>query len=255
MDRGCGAGETIKVTSPDECIFYHSFDLPSFGHVRGHWDLRGRFDEYIGGEKLSGRRVLDVGTASGFLSFEAERCGASVVSFDAESAGVWDRLPFPGNLAQRDFEAWKRGADEYLLKWKKSYWLAHREFQSSARTVYGNVYEMPSSLGTFDVVIIGQVLVHLRDVIRALASVAARCGSTMIIAEGMINDNKNAFSQFLGRADNPDYDYGFWHHSTGLYIELMKILGFRLRQSSTAKYWCQVDAIDTPITTLIFDRA
>jgi hypothetical protein len=114
---------------------------------------------------------------------------------------------------------------------------------------------MPSSLGTFDVVIIGQVLVHLRDVIRALASVAARCGATMIIAEGMINDKENAFSQFLGRADNPDYDYGFWHHSTGLYIELLKILGFCLRQSSTAKYRCVVDAIDTPITTMIFDRA
>jgi len=75
------------------------------------------------------------------------------------------------------------------------------------------------------------------------------------IAEGMIDEDR-PYSQFLGRASNPDYDYGFWHHSTGLYRELMAILGFRLSGRRVARYRCNV--LDAPngveITTLVFDR-
>ena len=67
-----------------ECVFYHSIDLPGIGSVKGEWDLRGKFDEYIGSIDVSGKTVLDVGTASGFLTFEAEKRGATVFSFDAD---------------------------------------------------------------------------------------------------------------------------------------------------------------------------
>jgi 2-polyprenyl-3-methyl-5-hydroxy-6-metoxy-1,4-benzoquinol methylase len=59
-------------------------DLPGFGSVIGQWDLRGRFDNYTGRVPLAGRTVVDVGTASGFLSFDAEKRGALVTGFDAD---------------------------------------------------------------------------------------------------------------------------------------------------------------------------
>jgi len=49
------------VESPADCFFYHTMDLPDFGEVRGHWDLRGRFNEYIGGVDLTAKSVIDVG--------------------------------------------------------------------------------------------------------------------------------------------------------------------------------------------------
>jgi 2-polyprenyl-3-methyl-5-hydroxy-6-metoxy-1,4-benzoquinol methylase len=76
-----------------DCWFYHTMDLPDVGTVTGSWDLRGRFDEYVGHVPLAGKTFLDVGTASGFLSFEAEKRGADVVSFDAASADVIDSFP------------------------------------------------------------------------------------------------------------------------------------------------------------------
>ena len=84
--------------APDlnECVFYHSMDLPGLGTVEGQWDLRGRFDEYIGGIDVNGKTFLDVGAASGFLSFEAERRGASVISFDA-----LDYTPTPARTCRR----------------------------------------------------------------------------------------------------------------------------------------------------------
>ena len=73
------------VEDPSTCYFYHSMEQPGFGLQRGEWDLRGRFDESIGHVDLAGARVLDVGCASGYLSFSAERSGvADVYSFDME---------------------------------------------------------------------------------------------------------------------------------------------------------------------------
>src|SRR5213078_133228 len=79
-----------RLPTLDECWFYHVMDLPEVGIVNhpGSWDLRGRFDEYIGHTPVAGKTLLDVGTASGFLTFEAERRGATVTSFDVSSGDV-----------------------------------------------------------------------------------------------------------------------------------------------------------------------
>jgi hypothetical protein len=71
---------TDSIPAIEDCKFYHAMDLPQIGFVQGAWDLRGRFDDYIGGVGLKDRSVLDVGTASGFLSFEAEQRGAQPVT-------------------------------------------------------------------------------------------------------------------------------------------------------------------------------
>ena len=41
-----------------------------------------------------GKRVLDVGTSSGFLCFEMERRGAEVVAFDLSDEFDGDAVPF-----------------------------------------------------------------------------------------------------------------------------------------------------------------
>src|SRR6516164_8364027 len=82
------------VAGIDGCFFYHVMDLPGIGTVGQDWDLRGRVDDYLGNIELAGKRVLDVGTASGFLTFEMERMGAEVVSLDADGPKCNFPLPF-----------------------------------------------------------------------------------------------------------------------------------------------------------------
>jgi hypothetical protein len=85
---------TDPIPAIEDCKFYHAMDLPQIGFVQGAWDLRGRFDDYIGGVGLKDRSVLDVGTASGFLSFEAEQRGAHpVTSLTAASYSQLQRNP------------------------------------------------------------------------------------------------------------------------------------------------------------------
>lgn len=82
-----------SVTDISHCYFYHTIDLPTYGRQNGIWDLIGRFDNYIGNQNLENRTVLDIGTATGFLTFEAEKRGAVVTSFDVGSAEVLSYLP------------------------------------------------------------------------------------------------------------------------------------------------------------------
>jgi SAM-dependent methyltransferase len=246
--------EPMSVNNPSECVFYHSLDLPVSGPQKGHWDLRGQFDRYINSVKLSGRTLLDVGTASGFLSFEAEKLDAArVVSVDIRGAECLDRLPFVQNAAFRNRAQWEEGANKFHDAIKRSYWLAHREFRSKAEAFYGNAYELPESLGQFDVVLVAQILVHLRDAIRALTSIARRCRETLIIAEGMRHE-KTPVSYFLGRANNPDVDWTFWHHSEGFYTEVLAMLGFRCESTSTNEFRCNIENRSPKITTMVFRR-
>ena len=203
----------------------------------------------------AGKTVLDVGTASGFLSFEAEKRGATVVGSTRSSPARWERLRSRKSLWFRDRPD-GRGQTEYLDSMKRSYWLAHRELESQARVYYGDAYDLPESLGSYDVVIVGQILVHLRDVIRVLTSVSRRCVDTLIIAEGMVLSDEPT-SVLLGRAKVPEQNHSFWFHSVGLYREVLGMLDFRLIAEDTLTYTCNVvgNPAQTPITTLVFRRA
>jgi hypothetical protein len=74
----------------------------------------------------------------------------------------------------------KRRARDRLLN---GYWLAHRLLGSSARAFYGDIYALPEGLGTFDVVVMGAVLLHLRDPFRALHSASRLSRDAVIIVD------------------------------------------------------------------------
>ena len=72
-----------KVEDVADCYFYHTMELPGHGVIEGRdWDLRGRVDEYLGNVAFAGKRVLEIGPASGFLTFEMEKRGGEVISVE-----------------------------------------------------------------------------------------------------------------------------------------------------------------------------
>ena len=52
------------------------------GKIIGLWDLRQTVDDYLGRIDFAGKRVLEIGPASGFLTIEMERRGADVVAVE-----------------------------------------------------------------------------------------------------------------------------------------------------------------------------
>jgi hypothetical protein len=167
------------VTDLADCIFYHSMDLPGHGTVHGLVDLRGGVDEYLGGVDLHGKRVLEMGTADGFLCFEMERRGADVVAYDLSEAQHWDFVPASGRRADELTSEYQRN----IRRLNDAFWLAHRLHGSRARVVYGSVYDVPASIGPVDVTTFGCVLLHVRDPFLALARGAALARERVVVTE------------------------------------------------------------------------
>jgi SAM-dependent methyltransferase len=229
--------EPRHVEGTDGCFFYHTVELPGLGLVRGQWDLRGRFEEYVGGVGVAGKSVLDVGAATGFLSFEAERRGASrVVSYDMSDVRQQTLLPFKDKLYFRDHERWAELYGAEMESWKNAYWLSHRLLGSRAEVFYGSVYEVPTALGQFDVVIVGAVLEHLNDQISALASVSRVAKETIVVVTPLLQTEER-IARFEPLASNPDYDFTWWTYSAGVYREVFAMLGFRVERITSAKYF------------------
>lgn len=226
-----------QIDSITDCFFYHTMELPGFGEVPGQWDLRGRFDEYVGGVDVSNKSVLDVGTATGFLSFEAEKRGAArVVSFDMSDPRQFRFLPFKDKPHYYDPE---RSAEEFgaeIERWKNAYWLCHRLFDSRAEVFYGNIYDLPTELGRFDVSIIGAVLEHLSDPISALASISRLTKKTVVVVTPLLESDER-IAHFQGAADHPENDFTWWIYSIGLYREIFKMLGFSIARISNSEYY------------------
>ena len=170
-----------------ECWFYHTMEIPGHGLVAGQWDLRGTEQEYTGGVDLRGRRVLEVGTASGHLCFYMERQGAEVVGYDLSDQQDWDVVP----LASKDVDAEKAERRRHIRQLNNGWWLAHRAVGSAAKVVYGTVYDIPQAIGAVDVAIYGSVLLHLRDPFLALHNGLRLTRSTVVVTD-LLNPRRAA---------------------------------------------------------------
>jgi SAM-dependent methyltransferase len=225
------------VESLDDCYFYHTMELPGLGEVRGHWDLRDRFEDYVGGVDLTGKTVMDVGTATGFLSFEAEKRGAKrVLSFDLGDPRQQAFLPFKDNLYCRDRDQWASQYGAEIEQWKNAYWLCHRLLGSRAEVFYGDIYDLPLELGRFDVAIVGAVLEHLSDQITALASIARLTKETIVVVTPLL-ETDGRIARFEALADHPENDFTWWTYSVGVYDEVFRMLGFRIARISHSEYY------------------
>ena len=143
----------LKVEDPADCDFYHTMEIPGHGLMAGQWDLRSGVDDYLGKVAFDSQRVLEIGPASGFLTFEMEKRGAEVVSVDVTAAHPWDFVPYPAEKLKELGEA-----RPWMQRLRNSYWLSHAAYQSKAKVYYGDVYNLPATLGQFDIAVMGSVL-------------------------------------------------------------------------------------------------
>ncbi len=121
--------------------WYHTIDFGNGEITDGIYDHRPLLKYYGFPESLKGKKVLDVGCADGFFSFEFERRGADkVVALDTYKS------------------------DFFLL--------AKEKLNSKVEYCLMDVYNLsPEKVGYFDFVFCGTVLPHLSDPFRALVNI------------------------------------------------------------------------------------
>jgi SAM-dependent methyltransferase len=213
-----------------DCDFYHTMDLPSVGTVNGPWDLRGREAEYLGHVRFDGKRVLEIGPASGHLSFFMERAGAEVVCCDLDETHEWDLVPF----ADLDVDATTRARSEHIRRLNNSFWFAHEKLRSNVRVFYSAAYDLPEAIGTFDVSTVCSVLLHVRDPFLVLQRAAERTEETIIVTDvplSFFNElasllRRRAVVKFLPDPAKFKPLDAWWQLSARVVAEWMRILGF-----------------------------
>jgi hypothetical protein len=219
------------VTDLAECWFYHTMDIPGYGVVQGHWDLRHSVDSYLGHVSFTGKRALDVGCASGFLSLHMERQGAEVVSYDLSENHPWDIVPFAKTDYRQLIEERKSG----IRRLNNSYWLNHRVHQSKARVVYGTVYAIPSQIGPVDISTFGSILLHLRDPFQALYNALRLTRNTVVVTDALsLRDHYQSLLGLLRRPSLrflPDFrsgkpDDAWWSLTPEAIIQFLGVFGF-----------------------------
>lgn len=202
--------------------WYHTIDLPGRGPTPGYFDTRALPNRLPWPGQVAGGRCLDVGTFDGFWAFELERRGAAeVVACDLDDPDLldWsfdDRTRGP--LAIRD---WGSGRGPGFAE-------AATALGSRAKWVARSVYDLdPERDGTFDVVLCGSLLLHLRDPVRALEAMRSVCGGALLLVEALDHRLEVVARRIPAAALRPERDEWWRVNSAGL-CQLVDTAGFRI---------------------------
>ena len=160
--------------------WYHTLDLGNGIITPGAYDL-GPYLHYYGlPDDLTGKSTLDIGTASGFFAFEMERRGAKVTAIDLPA---WFDHDF-GPRYVPDLTA-----DEGLRYLQEPFMLAKQALGSRVEKLEMSIYDIsPQTVGTYDLVFCGSLLLHLTDPIQALRRIRSVTREQAIIATAIVPD-------------------------------------------------------------------
>jgi tRNA (mo5U34)-methyltransferase len=159
--------------------WYHTLELAPGLETPGYFDLRPLLPSFPLPSSLAGMRCLDVGTFDGFWAFEMERRGAAeVLAIDILDPRRWD---------------WPAGSEGAVLEAigaRKArgagFEVARRALGSSAERRELSVYDLdPAGLGSFDLVYLGSLLLHLRDPVGALERVRSVCSGRLVLCDAV----------------------------------------------------------------------
>jgi hypothetical protein len=166
-----------EIANLDDCYFYHTMNIPGYGRVEGDCELQPR--RYLGGVDFRSKRVLDLGTADGFLSFYMERQGAEAIACELPPNAPLDIVP----MSRFDHEAFHHDARMLIPRLHNAFWLCHKAHKSQAKLVHSSAYDLPPEIGTVDISVFGSILLHLRDPFLALQSALKLTRETVIVAD------------------------------------------------------------------------
>jgi O-methyltransferase len=234
---------------PADCVFYHSVSLPT-GEVRGEWDLRPRTREYLGGVDFAGRSVLEIGPASGYLSFHMEAAGARVTCVEPTLERLWDTVP----LAGFDVAAWRVAFARHIAGVRKAFWYLHGLNASSVRVVEAEPYALPTDLGQFDVGVVTSVLLHCRCPVSLLENVAHHVTDTMIVADAhnaALGDE--AVCRFLPHAGLRQV-HTWWEFTPRYVLSVLEVLGFSRATVGYHSQWSETNRAAVPMFTVVGRR-
>lgn len=159
--------------------WYHTIELAPGVVTPGWFDTRAIARKLPMPVSLAGKRCLDVGTFDGFWAFEMERRGArEVVAIDLLDHALADWPPNTKTETVAAISSHKREG--------RGFEIAREALGSSVVRHELSVYNVdPGTIGTFDFVYLGSLLLHLRDPVLALDRLREVCTGELLIVDNI----------------------------------------------------------------------
>jgi 2-polyprenyl-3-methyl-5-hydroxy-6-metoxy-1,4-benzoquinol methylase len=183
---------------------YHQLDLGDGLVLKGHWDMGKHLRYFDLPQDLTGKTVLDIGCNTGFFSFECEKRGAArVVALDVRE------IP--------------------------AFFAARKILDSKVEFIQKNIYDIaPGSMGSFDFVLCGSLLLHLTDMFQALRIIGGLTREVAVISTEICLDERvrnEPFNRFVAKRYPEWVGFGnhiavFWHPTVRCLSDMFIEAGF-----------------------------
>lgn len=232
---------------PDIALYhwYHTVDLGNGLVTPGQYDYRETVQAFPFPADMTGATLLEVGSATGFFSFEAERRGAKVTSVELPSFHQLDR--FPGQTQTRLLRrlAQMRTPDApldtdplvamssgqtYFYHLDGPFQFCYLQRGSTIERVYSTIYDLkhsPIAGRKFDYVLLGDVLVHLFNPVQALAAAAEFAAGKLVISQLMPEiETTHPVLQYVGGEALEEDDLCWFLPNLPFFCQFCRKLGF-----------------------------
>ncbi len=240
--------EALGFSGLSDFYWFHTIDLGQGLITPGTYDYRDQLKHFHFPENMQGMKVLDVGSATGFFSFEFEKRGADVTSVELPSFLALDCFPgetiehtvkklqnmMPTHAAfsvEQQDQLFRADALERLhhIFLEGPFQLCHRILRSKVKRYYSSIYDLSvEKMGQqFDLVFLGDILVHTIYPLKALASAAALCRGTLILSQVLpdVPDYPPVMVYQGGDIPGED-DITWWWPNRSCFEALLRKLGF-----------------------------
>jgi hypothetical protein len=194
--------KALEVADPKECAWYQTFDWPDGRVVKGRWDYRKNVDDYIGQMNFAEKSVIEIGPASGYITYAMEQRGARVTCIDTDPDQPWEIIPRRDRDTALYYEERKKG----VLELRKSWFLSQQVLGGTARMSWcgaTRLFDLRNDLN-FDVGFVGSVLQHFENPYKVLSALASMCGTIVVTEQShpRLNRAGSDIAEFLPAHNN-----------------------------------------------------
>jgi 2-polyprenyl-3-methyl-5-hydroxy-6-metoxy-1,4-benzoquinol methylase len=236
----------LGLSDTSRFYWYHTVDLGDGLVTPGLYDYRATLPAFQFPENMQGMTVLDVGSATGFFAFEFERRGARVISTELPSLRDLDRFPgqsvenslrkiermiFPDGL---DLESMRRGDSErelYRCLLDGPFQFCKGRLGSKVERCYSTIYDLTGERtgveSGFDLIFVGDVLVHTLNPLKALAALAPLCRGQLVFAQMLPEGPQEPPAMMYVGGGDPEEDHiSWWLPNKSCLMQMLTKLGF-----------------------------
>jgi hypothetical protein len=210
-----------------ECLFSHTMEFADGQTLPGAADLRGTEDAHLGDYDITGKRVLEFGGGSGWLTSHMASRAGELVTLDMPVG--WEELSAP--FAAISNANGLNGVRETQERVRRGWWFVKHRTGHAGKMVYCDLHNPPSDLDRFEVSVLPSTLLQVPMpllVVQAAARVTDRC---IVITEPVVStlpqDGEGLgpvalFAPNIGTGE-PNH---WWRHSAAALSRMLMVAGF-----------------------------